>query len=161
MKRCAVIALGVIFLIASLTSLVWTRQNQFDKSQFSQPRVIDLKRLERIPSKHVDASSWQLCDIASWDAPCPSPGAGGRADRSPDCMGRLEPHHSLYHRQRFLRGRQSRCSSSASARSCFANGTRCQQARSSSRRGTSHLRIGSVIFARRAVYRPHLGNIGF
>ena len=35
--------------------------------------IIDLKRLERIPSKHVDASSWQLCDIASWDAPCPSP----------------------------------------------------------------------------------------
>ncbi|KAH0543824.1 hypothetical protein FGG08_001863 [Glutinoglossum americanum] len=35
--------------------------------------IIDLKRLERDTSKNVDEPSWQLCNVASWDAPCPSP----------------------------------------------------------------------------------------
>ncbi|KAI9771353.1 MAG: hypothetical protein M1840_002323 [Geoglossum simile] len=35
--------------------------------------IIDLKRLERRSSKNAEESSWHLCDIASWDAPCPTP----------------------------------------------------------------------------------------
>jgi elongator complex protein 1 len=35
--------------------------------------VIDLKRLERRPCKNAEEPSWHLCDVASWDAPCPTP----------------------------------------------------------------------------------------
>ncbi|KAI9785683.1 MAG: hypothetical protein M1839_008700 [Geoglossum umbratile] len=36
--------------------------------------VIDLKRLEPRPSRNSEESSWQLCNVGSWDAPCPTPG---------------------------------------------------------------------------------------
>ncbi|KAH0566229.1 hypothetical protein GP486_000376 [Trichoglossum hirsutum] len=35
--------------------------------------IIDLKRLEQDLSRGADESSWHLSNVASWDAPCPSP----------------------------------------------------------------------------------------